>query len=102
AAFVPLDAPALRIPLLRVKNPRLAFARAIGLFHVEPYRAAGISERASIGENVAVGTDPSIHAFAVVDENVRIGDRVTLYPGVYVGKGSEIGDDTVLYPNVSI
>jgi UDP-3-O-[3-hydroxymyristoyl] glucosamine N-acyltransferase len=102
AAFVPLDAPALRIPQLRVKNPRLAFARAIELFHGKPYRAAGISERASIGKNVSVGADPSIHAFAVVDDGARIGDRVTLYPGVYVGKGSSIGDDSLVYANVSI
>jgi UDP-3-O-[3-hydroxymyristoyl] glucosamine N-acyltransferase len=102
AAFVPLDAPALRIPQLRVKNPRLAFARTIELFHVKPYRAAGISKRASLGEKVVVGADPSIHAFVVVDEEARIGDRVTLYPGVYVGKGSIIGNDTIIYANVSI
>jgi UDP-3-O-[3-hydroxymyristoyl] glucosamine N-acyltransferase len=102
AALVPLDAPALSIPQLRVKNPRLAFARAIELFHVKPYRATGISERASIGVNASVGADPSIHAFVVVDEDARIGARVTLYPGVYVGKGSIIGDDSIVYANVSI
>jgi UDP-3-O-[3-hydroxymyristoyl] glucosamine N-acyltransferase len=102
AALVPLDAPALHLPLLRVKNPRLAFARAIALFHVKPYRATGISERASIGENAVIGADPSIHALAVVDEDARIGDRVTLYPGVYVGRGSVVGDDSTMYANVSI
>src|SRR5512143_41171 len=102
AAFVPFDAPAQRIPQLRVKNPRLAFARAIGLFHVKPYRASGISGKASIGENVTIGHDPSIHPYAVVDDDAQIGDRVTLYPGVYVGRGTTIGDDSVLYANVSI
>lgn len=102
AALVPLDAPALHLPVLRVKNPRLAFARLIELFHVKPYRATGISARASIGAHAVIGADPSIHAFAVVDDGARIGDRVTLYPGVYVGRGSAVGDDAVVYPNASI
>ncbi len=102
AAFVPLDAPEMALPLLRVKNPRLAFARAIELFCVKPYRASGISDRASIGRNVVVGADPSIYPCAVVDDGARIGDRVTLYPGVYIGRESSVGDDAVIYPNVSI
>ncbi len=102
AAFVPTDTPAMALPLLRVNNPRLAFARALGLFYVKPGQPTGVSERASIGANVVIGADPSIHACAVVDADARIGDRVTLYPGVYVGKGSSIGDDTLVYPNVSI
>jgi UDP-3-O-[3-hydroxymyristoyl] glucosamine N-acyltransferase len=102
AAFVPLDTPALSLPLLRVKNPRLAFARAIELFYVKPSRAVGISDKASIGRNVTTGADVSIHPCAVVDDDARIGDRVTLYPGVYIGKGSEVGDDSVIHANVSI
>ncbi len=102
AAIVPKDAPEVHLPLLRVKNPRLSFARAIELFYVKPYEASGISDKASIGRNVQVGTDPSIHPFAVVDDDVRIGDRVTLYPGVFIGKGSCIGDDSLVYANVSI
>lgn len=102
AAFVPLETPAASLPLLRVKNPRLAFARAIELFYVKPYHALGISDRASIGRGAVIGADPSIHPCAVVDADVRIGDRVSIYPGVYIGQSSLIGDDTVIYPNVSI
>jgi len=102
AAFVPLEISTASLPLLRVKNPRLAFARAIELFYVKPYQAIGISERASISRSVVIGADPSIHSCAVVDDNVRIGDRVTIYPGVYIGQGSSVGNDAVIYSNVSI
>lgn len=102
AALVPLDTPDLRLPLLRVKNPRLAFARALELFYVKPYSPAGISDRAFIGKNVAIGADCSIYPFAVLMDNVKIGDRVTIHPGAHVGQDSRIGDDTVLHPNVSI
>ncbi len=102
AAIVPLDTPAMPLPLLRVKNPRLAFARVLELFYIKPYQATGISDRAIIGRDVVLGTDLSIHPCAVIADGARIGDRVTLYPGVYVGRGSVVGDDSVVYPNVSI
>ncbi len=102
AALVPPETPEMRLPLLRVKNPRLAFARALELFYVKPYTPAGISDRAFIGKNVAFGADCSIHPFAVLMDNVKIGDRVTIHPGAHVGWDSHIGDDTVLHPNVSI
>jgi UDP-3-O-[3-hydroxymyristoyl] glucosamine N-acyltransferase len=102
AAIVPLGAPALHLPILRVKNPRLAFARMLDLLYKKPYVPAGISERAVINRNVAAGRDISIHPYAVVADNAKIGDRVILYPGAYVGEGSMIGDDSVVYPNVTI
>jgi UDP-3-O-[3-hydroxymyristoyl] glucosamine N-acyltransferase len=103
AVLVPPEAPSTaRMPLLRVKNPRLAFARALALFYAQPYRPAGVSSQAVIGQNVTIGTAPSIHPFVVVADDVKIGDRVSLYPGVYLGRGSVVDDDTIVYPNVCI
>lgn len=102
AALVPLDTPAMHLPLLRLKNPRLAFAQTLKLFYVKSYRASGISEKAAIGANVVIGADPSIHAFAVLADDVKIGERVTVYPGVSIGRGSVVDDDSVIHANVSI
>jgi UDP-3-O-[3-hydroxymyristoyl] glucosamine N-acyltransferase len=102
AALVPLDTPALHLPLLRLKNPRLAFARTLELFYVKPYQASGIGEKASVGANVVIGADPSIHPFVVLADDVKVGDRVTLYPGVAIGRGSVVHDDSIIHANVSI
>ena len=102
AAFVPRDTPEINFPVLRVKNPRLAFAKALQLFYVPPYCPTGISDKAAIGTNVIVGVQPSIHPFVTVADGARIGDRVTLYPGVFVGRGSIVDDDSVIHPQVSI
>jgi UDP-3-O-[3-hydroxymyristoyl] glucosamine N-acyltransferase len=102
AALVPLDTPEMHLPLLRVKNPKLAFARVLELFYVAPYRPLGISDKAALGRNVVIGADPSIHPYAVIDDDARIGDRVIIYPGVYVGRGSVVDDDSIIYPNASI
>lgn len=102
AVLVPMEAPSSSIPLLKVKNPRLAFARAIEIFCVKPALPLGISDRAVLGKNVAIGSNPSIHPYVVIADNVKIGERVTLYPGVYVGENSKIGDDCIVYPNACI
>lgn len=102
AAIVPLDTPTLRLPLLRLKNPRLAFAQILELFYVKPYQATGISEKAAIGTGVVIGAEPSIHPFVVLAEDVRVGERVTLYPGVSIGSGSVVDDDSIIHANVSI
>ncbi|MEK6744594.1 MAG: UDP-3-O-(3-hydroxymyristoyl)glucosamine N-acyltransferase [Nitrospirota bacterium] len=102
AVIVSKDIQAVSIPALVVKNPRYAFALALGILYGKPYLPGGISERAVIGKDVVLGAEPTIHPFAVVANGAKIGSRVTLYPGVYVGEGSVIGDDALLYPNVSI
>ncbi|HYA88808.1 MAG TPA: UDP-3-O-(3-hydroxymyristoyl)glucosamine N-acyltransferase [Nitrospirota bacterium] len=102
AAFAPLDTPKLQLPLLRVKNPRLAFARAIELLHLKPSRSIGISDKAIIGQHSVIGVESSIHPFVFIGDDATIGDRVTLYPGVYIGKGANVGDDCIIYPNVYI
>ncbi len=102
AALVPLDTPAMHLPLLRLKNPRLAFAQVLALFYVKPYQASGISEKAAIGANVVIGADPSIYPFAVLADDVKIGDRVTVRPGASIGRGSVVDDDAVIHEHVSI
>ena len=102
AALVPLDTPAMHLPMLRLKNPRLAFAQTLELFYVKSYQASGISEKAAIGANVVIGADPSIHAFAVLADDVKIGERVRVYSGVSIGRGSVVDDDSIIHANVSI
>jgi UDP-3-O-[3-hydroxymyristoyl] glucosamine N-acyltransferase len=102
AALVPLDTPAMRLPLLRIENPRFAFAQVLRSFYVKPYQASGISEKAAIGANVSIGSDPSIHPFVVLADDVKVGERVTLYPGVSIGRGSVVEDDAIIHAQVSI
>ncbi|MDA8099648.1 MAG: UDP-3-O-(3-hydroxymyristoyl)glucosamine N-acyltransferase [Nitrospiraceae bacterium] len=102
AVIVPRGVEGLAPATLTVRNPRLAFARALEVFYVKQAVPAGVSDRAVIGKNVTLGKDPTVHAGAVVGDDARIGDRVVLHPGVVIGTGVVIGDDCILYANVSI
>lgn len=88
--------------LILVKNPRLAFARALEVFAPECEPPAGIHPTSVIGEGVTIGAGVSIGPFVVVEQGARIGDRVVLYPGVYIGHETEIGDGTRIYANAVI
>jgi len=102
AFIVPQGAPQLSVPALRVRNPRLAFARAIALFHVRTAAPGGISGRASIGKDVVIGADATVHPGAFIGDGARIGSRVTIFPGAFIGAGVVIGDDCTIYPNVTV
>jgi len=102
AVIISKDMRGVSMPALVVKNPRYAFALALGIFYGKPYQPGGISDRSVIGQNAHLGDDVTIHPLAVVADGAKIGSRVTLYPGVYIGPGAIIGDDAVIYPNVSI
>lgn len=88
--------------LLIAHDAKLAFARAIQLFHANPYLARGVSADLVMDASSRHGADCSIHPRVTIGANSVIGDRATLHPGVVIGDRCIIGDDTVLYPNVTI
>jgi UDP-3-O-[3-hydroxymyristoyl] glucosamine N-acyltransferase len=102
------------VPTLRVKNPYLAWSKAIEAFHPAPVYAAGIHPTAVVAESAKTGARAHIGAYVVVGEGCVLGDdavllpHVVLYPGVTVGarffahahavvrEGCVLGDDVVL------
>jgi len=90
------------LPSIRVKNPSLAFARLLALFHPKPEISGGVDERAALGKEVKIGAGVTIFPFAYIGDRVEIGHHVVIYPGVFIGHDSSIGDETTLYPNVTI
>lgn len=87
-------------PLIRVKNPRFAFAQVLRIFAPEPKVYQGIHPTAVIGENVRFGHNASVHALAVLGDNVTLGDNCVVYPFAYIGDNVTLGDNCVIYPHV--
>lgn len=102
AVIVPPGLPPLGKPMLRVANPRLAFARLLELFNPPPRFAPGIHPTAVLGKDLTLGPEVSIGPLVAIGDRVRLGARVVLYPGVVLGDEVEIGDDSIIYANVVI
>ncbi|HEX8636646.1 MAG TPA: UDP-3-O-(3-hydroxymyristoyl)glucosamine N-acyltransferase, partial [Pyrinomonadaceae bacterium] len=107
-------------PIIKVKNPKLAFAKIAAVLHPPKKRVAEIHRSAVVAENARVGRDVFIGAFVCVGENsqigtgtqiregakigdnVKIGSRCTIHPNVFIEGGCTIGDNVVLHCGVVI
>lgn len=91
AVIVAEDFPALQAATLRIKNPYLAFARALELFYQPPQYAPGIHSTAVIHPSAKIGKNASIGPYVVVDQDVQIGENCVLLAHVVIYRGARIG-----------
>ena len=88
-------------PLLRVGQPRLAFARAATLLRA-PRKAVEIHATAVLSPGVEIGSGVSIGPHASIEEGARVGEATVVGSGAVIGAGVHIGSDCRIYPRVVI
>lgn len=101
--LVPSDYPAEDArPLIRVKNPRLAFAALLA--HLYPKRSVmrGIHPTAIVARSASIGADCSIGPYVTIGEETRVGEHCVIGAGCRIGAAVEIGKDSLLHQNVTI
>lgn len=89
-------------PLLRVRNPQFAYARAAELFFQPPKYAPGIHPTAIIDRSAKIGSNAAIGAYVVIDADVQIGDNCTLLSHVVIYRGATIGNNFFAHAHASI
>lgn len=102
AVIVEKEVPCGDNTLVIVDNPRLAFSKLLVLFHPRQTIIQGIHPTVIRGENVEVGKNVAIMAYAVLGNNIHIGDDCVIYPNVFIGDNATIGNGTVIYPGAVI
>jgi UDP-3-O-[3-hydroxymyristoyl] glucosamine N-acyltransferase len=93
AVIVAEDFPAIPAAMLRTKDPYLAFAHALELFHQPPRYAPGVHPTAIVHPTAKIGRSAHIGPYAVVDEHVVIGENAVLLAHVVIYRGVKIGDN---------
>jgi len=102
AVIVAEDFPAISAGMLRAKDPYLAFAQALELFH-QPWRyAPGVHATAVIHATSKIGPNAHIGPYAVVDENVTVGANAVLLAHVVIYRGVTIGDNFFAHANATV
>jgi UDP-3-O-[3-hydroxymyristoyl] glucosamine N-acyltransferase len=107
-------------PLIRVDDPKLAFALVAKVLHPpkaypgERHSSAVVSETTTIGKDVFIGAftyvgDQSVigdgtvlRAGAKIGDNVKVGHNCVLHSNVFVEDGCTIGDNVILHTGVVI
>jgi UDP-3-O-[3-hydroxymyristoyl] glucosamine N-acyltransferase len=88
--------------LIRVANPRVAFARALAAFFPEPKFAPGAHPSAVVAASAQIDPTAHIGPHCTIGERVKLGAGCVLQSGNFVGDDSALGDETNLFPNVTI
>lgn len=87
-------------PTIRVKNPKLAFAKVAEKLHPFEWRT-GWHKTANIAENTDVRAS-FIGAFVSIDEKSSVGESTQIFDGTRIGKNVSIGKCSIVHPNVVI
>ena len=90
------------IAILRVKDPYLAYTRALRIFHPEPELTANIHPSAVIDPSARVAPNVAIGACAVIGRNVEIADGVCIHPNVTIYEDVTIGKDSTIHSGTAI
>jgi UDP-3-O-[3-hydroxymyristoyl] glucosamine N-acyltransferase len=87
---------------LRIKNPYLAFARALELFHQPIVYPPGIHPTAIIAPTASIGARAHIAAYVVIGDGVVLGDDAVLHPHVVLYPGVRAGDRLLAHAHAVI
>jgi UDP-3-O-[3-hydroxymyristoyl] glucosamine N-acyltransferase len=88
--------------VIRVAEPRTAFARAMSRFYPTAELMPGVHPTAVVGSNVEMGALVFIGPHAVVGDGSRVGVATSIGAGCYLGKRVALGEGCVLHPNVTV
>ena len=102
AILVGRTSASLHVPTLRVKDPYLAFAKAVALFHDAPKFAPGIHPTAVLAPSARIGDRAHIGAYVVVMEDVQLGPDAVLLPHCVLYPGVRAGRNLLLHAHAVI
>jgi UDP-3-O-[3-hydroxymyristoyl] glucosamine N-acyltransferase len=88
--------------VIRVTEPRAAFARTIALLYPPRPVTPGVHQSAAIAPLARIAKSAAVGPHVSIAENSQIGERSSIGPGCSIGSGVSIGDDSVLHANVTI
>jgi UDP-3-O-[3-hydroxymyristoyl] glucosamine N-acyltransferase len=92
----------LRRTIVRVQDPRAAFAHVVSVLYPARKPAPGIHSTAVIGNGTQTGHGCSIAANVTIGERTTIGSNSVIGPGCVIGDDVAIGEGCVLHANVTV
>jgi UDP-3-O-[3-hydroxymyristoyl] glucosamine N-acyltransferase len=90
------------IAILRVKDPYLAYTRALRIFHPEPELTPHIHPSAVIDASARIANNVAIGACSVIGRNVEIAQGVCIHPNATIYDDVSIGKDSTIHSGVAV
>ena len=89
-------------PVIRVENPKQAFAELLELFRPREEVERIISPLASVAADAKIGKNVAIQPFAVVEAGAEIGDDTVICSHAYIGRHAKVGAGSIVYPQATV
>ncbi|MBV8863841.1 MAG: UDP-3-O-(3-hydroxymyristoyl)glucosamine N-acyltransferase [Acidobacteriaceae bacterium] len=88
--------------VIRVRDPRSAFARVLGLLYPARHATPSIHPSAVIAETVRLASGCFVGPNVVIEDDAHIGRNCYLGPGTHIGARVVIGEGTVIHSHVTL
>lgn len=88
--------------VIKVKHPKLAFAKIAAVLHPPKNRETIRHETALVSDSAKLGKDLFIGAFVCIGDESEIGDTTHIRAGAKIGDRVKIGKNCTIHPNVFV
>jgi UDP-3-O-[3-hydroxymyristoyl] glucosamine N-acyltransferase len=88
--------------VIRVEEPRTAFARAMSRLYPTAEINPGVHPSAVLGKDVTLGAMVFVGPHVAIGDGTRVGVASSIGAGCSIGKRVVLGEGCVLHPNVTI
>lgn len=100
--FQPARPIAKSLTLIRVKDPRAAFAKLLEMHDAHRHEKVGYEQPSYISPKARIGKDVYIGAFCYIADGAEIGDGAKIFPNCFIGTEARIGARTRLHAGVKV
>lgn len=88
--------------MLRVPNPKLAFANLLPIFHPPESLPPGIHRTACVDSEAIVHPTARVGAFVYVGPGCRLSAHCQVFPGTVLLRNVIVGEQSTIFSNVSV
>ncbi len=100
--FTPTKSIPKHLTLIRVADPRAAFALLLDLHEKQQHDKMGIEQPSYVSPKAVIGKGVYIGAFCYIGDGAVLDEGVKIYPNCTVGDHARIGKGTRIQANVSV
>lgn len=88
--------------IIIANNPTLAYIKVAQLFSVKNKQPTGKNPHAIVSDEAKVSDKASVGSYVYIGTHTIIEDGVVVHPFVHIGNNVTIGRNTIIYPNVTL
>lgn len=92
----------VKATLIKVDNAYAALGYLMEMVNQSTPKKNGVENLSFVSESASLGTDVYVGSFAYVADNAFVDDNSKIYPHSYIGDNVKIGKNTIIYPGVKI